>query len=443
MDKEFMEVSEAAEQIKKTVDAKIEGLKEGLSKETQDNLDTIKSELIKEVTDKVTEAQKDSSASKDDLEALKKELKETNKSIEDMANKAMENKAGINAVAKKFAEAYKKAEDGNEDNVAKERGYNSVIKMESTDVMSVDTVDAGTFPDGGSTGIIPSNYRALRAQYVEVEETRPYSPIMDVIDLMPLTADQLIMITDRIVGDFEITPECVEKPVVKFNMDEEVVSAEALSAIWFTTLKLRKFFSAILNRFENKLRELLDEKIPNHVLKFVSDNAVAFTPATGLATAIPNATYFDVIASVVGTLKKAGHKPNGVALSPVAYTKMITAKNANQSYQLANGQSIVIVGDKIKYGGQLLDAIEDPMLEDDEFIVGDFNHVKVAVDSELFYLHTDGRVDGNAQVTTGLIKNIRTHELAKFVAVGIGDKSAIVKDTFANSLTLIGLSYDG
>ena len=139
-------------------------------------------------------------------------------------------------------------------------------------------------------------------------------------------------------------------------------------------------------------------------------------------------------------MKKIGYVPNGVSLSPVAYAKLITNKSAEDGhYTLQNGMSIAIVGSNIKLGNYDILVTEDPKLGDDEFTVGDLSLVKAAIDGQILYLETDGRIDGETVVKTGLAANVRTHELGKFFATVMADgaKSGIVFDTFTNVKTLI------
>jgi hypothetical protein len=132
-----------------------------------------------------------------------------------------------------------------------------------------------------------------------------------------------------------------------------------------------------------------------------------------------------------------------VALSPIAYALMITEVGTNGQYKLQNGSSIVLVGDTIKIGSTNLTVVEDAELGDDEFMVGDGKVIKVGLGSDVYYFETDGVTDNQNAVgtapATGLARNVRTHELAQFVAVIIptGTAGGLTFDTFDNVITLV------
>ena len=211
-----------------------------------------------------------------------------------------------------------------------------------------------------------------------------------------------------------------------------------VTALWCTTTKLRRFYPGIANRMRETFETLLGETIPGLVLAFARTNASAFTPLPALQVfTAPNE--YDSIVAVVASLKKAGYVPNSVSLSPVGYAKLITNRTTDGAYTTQNGTSITLVGSTIKMGAYSIEVVEDPALADDEFIVGDLSLIHVGLDSDIFYLETDGRIDAETTVKTGLGVNVRSHELGKFVATIIADgaKAGIVRETFANVKTLI------
>lgn len=315
--------------------------------------------------------------------------------------------------------------------------------FDSADVMTVNQVSAATYPENGTPGL----NSVLRTVYARVvgffRPVRPVSRIMDLVSLEPLDAETLIVFNENVIGSVEITPECVEKPVVTMNYTDQQVSAEPISAIWYTTLKIRRFFAAILNRFRQNVEDLIEEKIPQVVLSYIQTNASPFTPAAGIDIFVdPND--FDAVAAVAASLRKFGYLPNTVIMDSISYTKLITDKGDDGHYRLSNGGSIALINGVLKFGSFDLAIVEDPTMPTGSFIVGDLrSSVYVGLDGTIYYFETDGRTD-NASAEgeapkTGLAVNIRTHEVAQFVAVVIPDavKSGLVYTTFDEVKELI------
>lgn len=316
--------------------------------------------------------------------------------------------------------------------------------FDSANVMSVEEVSPTVYPENGTPGLNTT----LRMVYARVvgffRPVKPVSRVMDLVSLNPLDAETLVVFNENIVGDVEITPECVEKPVVTMNYTEQQVSAEPIAAIWYTTLKIRRFFAAILNKFRQRVEELIDEKIPTAVLQYIQANASPFTPAAGIDVFVdPND--FDAIAAVAASLRKFGYAPNAVVMDSISYTKMITDKGEDGHYRLSNGGSIALINGVLKLGSVDLVVVEDPTMPTGSFLVGDLrSSVYVGLDGTVYYFETDGRTDnvqgdpGEAP-KTGLAVNIRTHEVAQFVAVLIPDavKSGLVYTTFDEVKELI------
>ena len=348
-------------------------------------------------------------------------------------------------IFKEFTEENYKAKSADK-NARGDKG--EVFKFEtkafdSADVMTVAPVSAGVYPENGTPGL----NSVLRMVYARVigffRPVRPVSRIMDLVSLEPLDAETLVVFNENIVGDVEITPECVEKPVVTMNHTEQQVSADPIAAIWYTTLKIRRFFAAILNRFRQNVEDLIEEKIPQVVLSYIQANASPFTPAAGIDIFVdPND--FDAVAAVAASLRKLGYMPNAVIMDSISYTKLITDKGSDGHYRLSNGGSIALVNGVLKLGSIDLAVVEDPTMPTGSFIVGDLrSSVYVGLDGTIYYFETDGRTD-NASAEgespkTGLAVNIRTHEVAQFVAVLIPNavKSGLVYTTFAAVKELI------
>lgn len=312
----------------------------------------------------------------------------------------------------------------------------------STDVMPVDNVSAGTFPESGATGVVGAGIlRTLYSRLIGFAAPRiPASAVMDYVDVQPLNEATLVVINESWTGTAEVTAECALKPIVKMAFTPQEATADPVVAMWFTTTKLRRFFSNLVNRMEQKFAELVNKEVPEVVLTAIRSGATAFTPDAALAIN-DNPNNYDALGAVIATLENLDYMPNVIMMNPIAWRNMKQEKNAEGIYTLSNGQSIQLVDIGLDWGDRTIRYVKDPKLGIDEFIVGDLMEtVKVGVDSQLMYMETDGRVDAQADsATTGLARNIRTHVLEKFVAVIIptGSRAGLVRDTFSNVKTLI------
>jgi hypothetical protein len=307
--------------------------------------------------------------------------------------------------------------------------------------MSVNTIDAATFPTAGSTGVVNGTIRTIYARLVGFFTPRVLtSRIMEFVDVQPIENATLIAINETVTGTAAITPECTLKPVVKMVFTTQESQADPIAVQWHTTTKLRRFFPALVNRMEQKFLELINVALPEAVLTAIRAGATAFTPVAGMdVSATPN--NYDALTAVIASLENLGYMPDVVLMNPIAWRNMKVDKTAEGVYTLSNGQSISLVDNGIDWGGRMIAIIRDPKLQLDEFIVGDiFGTVKVGVDSEAMYFETDGRTDVQTPTSiTGLSRNIRTHVLEKFIAIIIptGSVAGLVRDTFTNVKTLI------
>jgi len=311
----------------------------------------------------------------------------------------------------------------------------------STDVLTATTVSAGTLPASGGTRAVDANMTILGSQNLGFASYRkPYSPIMDVVDVMPLDGEYLLVVNESVTGDAAITAEGALKPIVKVTYGTQTSQAAFVAAEWATTTQLRKFYPNIANRIRAKIAELVMDKTPASVLAAVVAGGTAFTANAALAiNEDPN--NYDALGAAIAQLQKLGFLPNAIVLSPEAWYAMVHTKATDGHYSVWNGNAISLVGDiGLNYQGSLIRFVIDPTIAADRFIVGDMmQSVKVGLDNELMYFETDGRTDAVATVASGLSRNIRTHVLERAVATLIPTPTAIgiISDTFANVKTLI------
>lgn len=397
-----------------------------------------------ENSDKIKELE----SSKSENEALKTEIQDLKATAKELGTKVTELSAVKGAAAKpdlmdSFKEQYEAAEKDGDFSIKDK--HKIVIDVEkvtiSSDVLSMTAVNSTAFPAAGSTQAIDGNIAVLNAQNLGFATYRkPYSPIMEVVDVMPLDSQNLLIVNETVTGDAAITPECTLKPIVKPVYSVQQASAAAVAAEWATTTQLRRFYPAIANRMRTKIGELVMDKTPASVLAAVVAGGSAFTANPALAiNTDPND--YDALGAVLAQLQKLGFMPNAIVLSPEAWYRMVHTKATDGHYSVWNGNAISLVGEVgLNFQGRLIRWIIDPTIAADRFLVGDFmQSVKVGLDSELMYFETDGRTDAASTPASGLSRNIRTHVLERFVATLIPTPTAIgiVSDTFANVKTLI------
>lgn len=384
-------------------------------------------------------------ATQKELESLKDTVTKQGAKITEL-NKGIQEGAKVETADKAFEKAYTEAKGESEELVKEEPIRIQMKDIASTSVMSVSTANSTAFPAAGSSGIVTSGMYAMWARFLGFFGVMsPESKIMDLVDVQPLAEGRLYAINTTIVGDAAVTPECTLKPIVRMTFTDQTADAEAVAAMWFTTTKLRRFFSNIASLFRNTFATLVNTKIPQSVLTAIRANASAFTP-NPLFNIDANPNNYDALGAVIASIQNLGYLPNGILINPIAYRNMKQSKNAQGTYNLSNGNSISIVDGGLDWNGTAIPIILDPALQQDEFIVGDFfTTVKVGLDNELIYMETDGRVDSNSTGSvSGLAKNIRTHVLERFVATIVpnGTKSLIIRDTFSNVKTLITLEEE-
>lgn len=440
MDKEFIEKS-PEEFAAMNADEQ----KSYLADKRENDIKVVKETAKKAAEDFIAEKAKENEGketqvSKEEFEKFKKEANTMIENIGKTVGNKVENTGEniIKTLTEKYENFYEKAQSTDvQDEVNKAREKSDRAKFTAEHKAWADT-NIHSVGQAGTTINPSSTYQTIVTQVVgRYMKPRPVSKIMDYVDIQPLNAGTLTIFEDTTTGAFSVTPEGTLKPFIQYEEKDKSADANIVTALWCTTSKLRRFYPQVANKIRQTFDELLGEKIPSVVLSFVKTNAVAFTPVTGLEFTTPSD--YEAIVAVVAAQKTAGYTPYVVALSPIGYAKLITNKTSDGVLTLQNGQSIAIVGSKIVMGAYAIDVIEDPELGADEFIVGDLSVVHVGLDSEVLYLETDGRIEGETVVKTGLQANVRTHELGKFVAniIADGAKAGIVKDTFTNVKTLI------
>lgn len=388
--------------------------------------------LKTELETKLTEKETVISALKETVDAQGVKIVELSTSKSEVSKETLE------AV---FKEKYDEAVEKDNFTVAKQIRIDTSKVTVSTDVMSVNTINSTDFPTAGSTGVVGAGVQTLMGKLLGYFGYRkPSSKILDLVDVSPLDAANLIVINETVTGDAAITTECKLKPIVKATYATQEKSADPVAVEWATTTKLRRFFPSLVNRMLKKFAELVNDKLPNVVLDAVKAGASAFTVNAALAIN-DNPNNYDAIGAVIASLETLGYTPNAIIMHPIAWRNMKQEKNADGIYTLSNGESIQLVANGLDWGGTVIPYVKDPTLGVDEFIIGDLvETVKVGVDSELLYFETDGRTDAQAtNAASGLSRNIRTHVLEKFFAVIIptATQNGLIKDTFANVKTLI------
>lgn len=430
--------------------------KKGITDEAFGKMEaTEQAKLHGEFLDEMAKTAKENGDKLKELEGVK-ELVDTQKytieslqdTVKTQGEKLVElTKGGGSAAKQDIMESFKEqyealAKDGEHSIKGAEKIVLDVEKVTiSSDVLSATAVNSTAFPAAGSTQAVDATVAVVNAQNIGFATYRkPYSPIMEVVDVMPLDGQNLLIINETVTGDAAITPECTLKPIVKPTYSAQQAPAAPVAAEWATTTQLRRFYPMIANRMRTKIAELVMDKTPAAVLAAVVAGGAPFVANTALSiNTDPN--NYDALGAVIASLENRGFLPNAIILNPIAYRNMMQQKESDGHYSLWNGNAISLVGETgLSWGGRLIRWILDPTIAVDRFVVGDLiQGVKVGLDNELLYFETDGRTDAAATPASGLSRNIRTHVLERFVATIIPTPTqiGIISDTFANVKTLI------
>ncbi|RLJ33861.1 hypothetical protein CLU97_3350 [Chryseobacterium sp. 7] len=412
----------------------------------------------------------------EDLETLKTKLDEAEEkdaaTIKELVDKAEENlkalvqqslsnapakgtlKGFIGKVAEVFKDhGYKGLNLGDEE----EKGYKEaefkvlkggrpgvVIKaFDSLDTLTVNDVDAATYPTNGSTSL-GEGFKSLFAYFVGYfEKPRPVSMIMDHVTLEDLRGVQVKMWNDNVVADFKVLKECELKPYARYSGSVQTEDISHVAILWRTTTFLRKWFPAIANRIRQKIARLLDENLPKEVLKKITEVAVPYTPVPNL-TPIANANKYDCIAASIASYKRLnGVMPKLIRFNEVTWFDLVTNKDTTGNYNHQNGNSIAMVTTEngssyLNFAGFKIQYELDESLTYDTFQLGDFSELRVGINGELDYYDALGNTP---EANAGIDRNIWTSELVMYFIAYLPENRAltIVEDTFTNvkaSLTL-------
>lgn len=253
----------------------------------------------------------------------------------------------------------------------------------------------------------------------------PISNILDDVDVMPLSSDRLVSISQTETVNIAITPETTVKPVSNVVWTSIDAPAEAVATIFKTTTKMRRFFAVFVNAFMETLKMYFAKKIPQLVIAQIRLYATPFTavPAQQTLTAPNN---WDALIAMIASQIKLGYNPTNARLSVFAWEAMTTQKATDGHYMLQNNGSINLLDQVIKFGDVSVKIQPDVEFGDDEVLVGDLSVVKVGLDSNLDYTEFYDGGDG--------VRNLLSHRLEKFVAViiPVATRTGLTLDTFTN-----------
>lgn len=378
---------------------------------------------------------------------METKLQEKSKEIEDL--KAVVEKQGeqiklrVNSGAQpknEVAELMKLYQKAEENGDALKQGRTLIGRLgeeqnkawTSTNTISVDDHASGVYPGAGVSGFIQSsangghNWKPYFSQFLGfIDKPSKKSQILDLIDLMPLVNGSVYAFVDSVSGSAAVTEECSLKPIVKPVMEVKSSDAKVVAAFWKTTRQMLKFYPLIMDRFKNKVSELVNETIPTAIISAVQSGAASYS-STGVQTGSP--TTFDAIISLMIQVINTGYTPNAILMNPVDYANMILAKDNANAYRTKNGGSINVVGDAITFNGETVPYFLDSGINQGDIVVGDLKLVKGALDSVVDFLTGYNNEDD-------FRRNLVSFIVEKFFAILIADNTGIVKGTIATVLT--------
>ena len=412
------------EDFAKAVDAELEEVKKGrLDK------DEFKKEIEKGFETVVTEKTKEIQATVDTLKKTVEEQEETlkNQGIELAKRPAAGNFSSAKAEELKaeLVEIQKKSTEGLQ-------GEKLQIKAFTGD----DAMGVENFPNAAGSGNITGALASITQYFSQLvpgifKKPVPTSNILDYCDVMPLTGEQLVTISETSTVSMSVTAEGVEKPVSKASWSANSVTAQPVATLFKTTSQMRKFFLVFVTSFYNTLIMYVNKVIPERVITVINSTATAFTPvpAQEIYTA-PND--FDAIVQMIASLVKLGYTPNVAKVSIFTYSALKTLKSADDGhYMLANNGSVNILDSVISFGDIKVKLDTDTSFGDDDVLVGDLTAVKVGLDNNIEYYE--------AYEGDDLKRNKKSHLIEKYLAVNVpvAVRTGIIKDTLTNVKTLI------
>lgn len=298
-----------------------------------------------------------------------------------------------------------------------------------------DAISVGSFSNVAGNGTIAGAMSSIRNFFVQLIPgvfAKPIakSNILDYVDILPMSGDRLVSISETETINISVTAEGVVKPVSKMATSPLTTDAKVASTLWKTTIQMVKFYPLYVQFFFDRLVSLFEKEIPRLVLLEIQANSTAFTPVPAQIF-LTNPNNYDALVASIASQVKLGFQPNVYFVSPFAFENMKGLKATDGHYLLANNGSINLLESTINFGTISVKIEMDLELGDDQFIGGDFKCAKVAIDQNLDYVE--------AHVGEDFEKNMKSHRLEKFYAVNVplGTKAGITSDTFTNVKALI------
>ena len=298
-----------------------------------------------------------------------------------------------------------------------------------------DAMSVGSIPNVAGTGVIAGALAGVVQYFSQVFDSIFSAPvatsnIMDYCEIVPLTGEQLVTISENRVINMSVTSEGVEKPVSKATYSATSTTAKPVPSMFKTTSQMRKFFIRFYNAFYKTLLMFFDKVIPERVIAEINLVATPFTPtpAQQIYTA-PN--IYDAIIQMISSLVKLGYKPNIAKISIASMAALQTMKASDGHYMLKNNGSINILDSTITFGDLIVKLDTDTSFADDDVLVADLTAVKIGLDNDVAYYE--------AYVDNDFKTNKKSHLVEKYLAVNVPTalRSGVMKDLLTNVKTLI------
>lgn len=382
------------------------------------------------------EAALSNKATKEDLDAYKTEIGNSNnsviKAVESLglAVKAMAEKQGKNAedmtkpelitmFEKSAAEAKEGSNFSKKKAVVKAKAIFDEVNKSAALMTTGNITGAGGSGTGGAQG-----FSQLFGNYIDNQiyaAPIQISSILDDVSVVTQTGTENVYYTERKTpeGAVQTLSEGSAKPLADANWVTSVVNTKEIAVMWKISHRMLFHASASVQDFRQYAQLLVEQFIPDEVLNGDSsittgnqDNfdgvitaASSWTTGGALSETVLFPNVYDVIVAMSTTIRTAGYKG-----------QIVARVNPGEELALLSGQKTTygeytfppfVSPDGSKIKDVLLKY--DPSIPAGKILVGVLSNYKVVIAENVMYFETDSNVDD-------FEKNMRSRKLEAFVA---------------------------
>lgn len=343
-------------------------------------------------------AQKDASekeTQQKSLDALAEKMREEFKGDLDKANKAVADMQEIINQLKETADGRQAIEKGTfitfvEKNVETFKANPQNAAYGSSTVIKV----AALMTTANVTPNVAGGFSPLFGNYIDTEighVPKPENIILPLVTVITQPGTESIWYSDRIneEGDAAFIAEGALKPLADAEWKTTKADVKEVAVRWKFTKRLMMHAPAIVQDFQEHVRELVDQKIDDQLLdgdgtgnnlSGIEDIASAFIVPAGLAGYYLMPNIYDVIMAMATRVRLSNFKGQITAvLNTVWLAKMAGIKDTEGRYIIAP----FVAPDGTKVGQ--VNVKFSNKIGDDEIVVGDLKKFKVVFAEDVMY----------------------------------------------------------